>query len=119
MMPTLTWLAWSGLFIFARSGGIPRCSRSTTAGSTLLFEGGGWPGVGVGLRLLLRLTPIGLAGRLHGAAGGEGHHDESLQEFHVGLLEVVSALRPARESDHPAPGGRFFYFWVSPGGATW
>jgi hypothetical protein len=36
--------------------------------------------------LRLGLTSIGLAGRLHGAAGGESHHDQGLQEFHVDLL---------------------------------
>jgi len=48
MIPTLTWFAWSGLFILAMRGSITRWSRSTTAGSTCLFEGVGWPALRCG-----------------------------------------------------------------------
>ena len=48
MIPTLTSFAASGLFIFAMSGIITRCSRSTTAGSTFLLDGVGVPAVGCG-----------------------------------------------------------------------
>jgi len=43
-------LAARGLFIFAASGTMTRCSRSTTAGSTFRFDGVGVPAVGWGWR---------------------------------------------------------------------